>query len=158
MHDYVLDFCRLITDNFDMATKRQTASTKAKTIVIRRSGRGAQVKLLAKSPNHALSVTSLRKELGLNRKLFSRLTGYSERALAKWEAGEKLSGASLQKMIEMGRLQQGLAAVMKSDFIPQWLQTPNDAFDGLKPIEVVERGEIDRIWHMVYELESGMPG
>jgi hypothetical protein len=34
----------------------------------------------------------------------------------------------------------------------------NHAFGGLKPLEVIERGEIDRLWNMVYELRSGMPG
>ena len=61
-------------------------------------------------------------------------------------------------MNEMLRLHRALTAVMKADYVPQWLQEPNDAFGGLKPIEVVERGEIDRIWRMVYVLESGMPG
>jgi hypothetical protein len=28
----------------------------------------------------------------------------------------------------------------------------------LKPIEVIERGEIDRLWEMVYRLRSGIPG
>lgn len=105
-----------------------------------------------------LNVADLRDELGLNRRLFSRLTGYSERAIADWESGKQLSEASRQRMIQMQRLHQALARVMESDFIAEWLQTPNDAFAGLKPIEVVERGEIDRIWRMIYELQSGMPG
>ena len=37
-----------------------------------------------------------------------------------------------------------------------WLDTPNDAFDGLKPLEVIERGEIDRLWNMIFYLESGV--
>jgi len=29
--------------------------------------------------------------------------------------------------------------------------------DGSTPLQVIERGETDRIWRMVYELESGEP-
>jgi DNA-binding transcriptional regulator YiaG len=105
-----------------------------------------------------VQVSTVREGLGLNRKSFSRLTGYSERAIADWESGKELSEASRQRMHEMERLQRALSRVMKDAFIGQWLQTPNDAFTGLKPIEVVERGEIDRVWRMIYELESGMPG
>jgi hypothetical protein len=47
---------------------------------------------------------------------------------------------------------------MDAKAIGQWLQQPNPAFDGLKPLEVIERGEIDRIWAMVYQLESGTAG
>ena len=38
-----------------------------------------------------------------------------------------------------------------------WLKDPNPAFDGSTPLQVIERGETDRIWRMVYELESGEP-
>lgn len=105
-----------------------------------------------------IPVADLRQELGLNRRLFSRLTGYSERAIAKWERGQELSDASQQRMREVQRLQHALSRVMKAEFIGEWLRTPNEAFTGLKPIEVVERGEMDRIWRMVFELESGAPG
>ena len=38
------------------------------------------------------------------------------------------------------------------------MATPNDAFNGLKPLEVMERGEVDRIWQMIFVLRSGVPG
>lgn len=41
---------------------------------------------------------------------------------------------------------------------PPWLTAPNDAFDGLKPLEVIERGESDRIWQMIFLMRSGSPG
>ena len=46
---------------------------------------------------------------------------------------------------------------MSPEAIPGWLNSPNRAFDGLKPIEVIERGEIDRLWDMIFYLESGIP-
>ena len=110
-----------------------------------------------KPSQQILAVAGLRQSLGLNRKLFSRLTGYSERTIADWEAGKEVSGSSRQRLTEIQRLQAALARVMRSEFVGQWLQTPNPAFDGLKPIELVERGEIDRVWKMIYRLESGQP-
>jgi DNA-binding transcriptional regulator YiaG len=105
-----------------------------------------------------LKVLPVRKRFGLSRKLFSRLSGYSERAIAEWESGKSLSGASRQRMVELERLQHGLAQIMNEEFVGEWLQTPNAAFNGLKPVEVIERGEIDRLWRMVYLVESGVPG
>ncbi len=46
---------------------------------------------------------------------------------------------------------------MKTASIGTWLLKPNAAFDGLKPIEVIDRGEIDRLWSMIYYLRSGSP-
>ncbi|HEX4141911.1 MAG TPA: helix-turn-helix domain-containing protein [Pirellulales bacterium] len=142
-----------------MTTKqRQTTRSKREPAAAGRSKKGTPASLAAGSLAKTVSVVTLRKEFGLNRKMFARLTGYSERAIAQWESGTALGGASVQKMNEMLRLHRALAEVMKADFVPQWLQQPNDAFGGLKPIEVVERGEIDRIWRMIYLLESGTPG
>jgi hypothetical protein len=93
--------------------------------------------------------------LGLSRKAFSRLAGFSERALADWESGKKLSEPGRRRIREIERFQERLAEVVAPAAIPEWLETPNDAFDGLKPLEVIERGEIDRLWNMIFYLESG---
>jgi len=47
--------------------------------------------------------------------------------------------------------------VMQPAQIGHWLKSPNPAFDGSTPLQLVERGEIDRIWRMLYDLESGQP-
>lgn len=53
------------------------------------------------------------------------------------------------------QLHKRLSRVVKASAIPAWLEKPNQAFDGFTPIELVERGEIDRLWDMIYHLESG---
>jgi hypothetical protein len=58
----------------------------------------------------------------------------------------------------MDRLLDALARVMQPQQVGQWLKSPNPAFDGSTPLQVVERGESDRIWRMLYDLESGQPG
>lgn len=62
----------------------------------------------------------------------------------------------LPRIRELERFQERLAEVVRSEFIPEWLETPNQAFEGLKPLEVIERGEIDRLWDMIFYLESGV--
>jgi hypothetical protein len=51
-----------------------------------------------------------------------------------------------------------MESLVSKEAIGPWLKEPNLAFDGSTPIQVIERGEIDRIWRMIYELESGEPG
>jgi hypothetical protein len=57
---------------------------------------------------------------------------------------------------EVQRFQARLSRVIKSELIPEWLATPNDAFDGLKPLELIERGEMGPLWDMIFYLESGI--
>ena len=46
--------------------------------------------------------------------------------------------------------------MVKQEAIPGWLDSPNEVFGGLQPLEVIERGEVDRLWTMIYYLESGV--
>lgn len=107
----------------------------------------------------AAPLREIRAGFGISRARFSRLTGFSERALADWESEKRAPDApTLRRLKELFRLRLQLALIMKPESIAAWLDTPNTAFDGLKPIEVVERGEIDRLWLMIHELGSGTPG
>jgi hypothetical protein len=87
-----------------------------------------------------------------------RLTGFSPRSVAKWSEGVPPSPKQEKALVEMDRLLDGLARVMRPAQVGQWLKSPNPAFDGSTPLQVVERGEIDRLWRMLYDLESGQPG
>ena len=57
---------------------------------------------------------------------------------------------------ELDRIVQALAEVINDEALGPWMVRPDQAFDGLKPIEVIERGEVDRIWRMVFLLRSGV--
>lgn len=103
-----------------------------------------------KAVSHSPSVANLRQSLGLTRKMFSRLTGYSERAIAEWESGKEQSDSSRQRLTEIHRLRKALLGIIPSGEIGTWLLTPNQALDQFKPLEIIERGEIDRIWRLVH--------
>ena len=102
-------------------------------------------------------IRTLREAMHMPRKTFSRLIGFSERAVAGWESGnQSLNELAERRLHELERLQEGLKSVVSGDAIPAWINTPNQAFDGLKPLEVIERGETDRLWQMIFMLESGV--
>jgi DNA-binding XRE family transcriptional regulator len=101
------------------------------------------------------AVREFRAELGLNRKQFARLTAASERAIADWENDQPISPVNQKSLRESERLCRALMKIMKPEHVGKWLDTPNDAFSGLKPLDLVERGEVDRLWRMIFEVESG---
>jgi DNA-binding transcriptional regulator YiaG len=110
---------------------------------------------VVQSKSFGEQIMDLRKSLGITQKTFAQLISSSPRAVAKWEAGERPGGQTKRTLAELRRLHSGLSGVMKKDFIAEWLSTPNSAFDDLKPIEIIERGESDRLWRMIYYLEAG---
>lgn len=99
-----------------------------------------------------------RAAFGLPQPLVVRLTGFSPRSVAKWSQGQAPSPKQERALAEMDRLLDGLARVMEPVQVGRWLKQPNSAFDGSTPLQVVERGELDRVWRMLYDLESGQPG
>lgn len=86
-----------------------------------------------------------------------RLTGFSPRSVAKWSEGVPPSPKQERALAEMDRLLDALSRVMQPGEVGDWLKSPNPAFDGSTPLQVVERGESDRLWRMLYDLESGQP-
>lgn len=100
----------------------------------------------------------LRQRLGMARPVFSRVVNVSERTIAKVESESETAEKLKRPYNEIYRLLDALQDVVDVDLLGYWFQKPNDAFDGLKPLEVIERGEIDRLWNMVFELRSGMAG
>jgi DNA-binding transcriptional regulator YiaG len=121
---------------------RSATATKARHVALR----GKQ------SP---VDVKTLRKLLGLNRKQFARLTAASERAVADWENHQPISPVNQKSLRESERLCRALMKIMKPDHVGEWLNAPNEAFLGLKPLDLIERGELDRLWRMIFEIESG---
>ena len=124
--------------------------------------RGASKKLIALKGGRSVAVgqkaKQLRRSMGMTRPVFARLVDISERSLADLESQKRAPTSSVQRRVaEVDRLQAALAQVIDAEAIGQWLQTPNPAFGDLKPLELIERGQTDRLWRMIHEIESGQP-
>ena len=59
---------------------------------------------------------------------------------------------------ERVRYRTALEDIIKPEVIGDWLRRPNKQFDGSTPLQVIERGETDRLWRMIWHLREGNPG
>lgn len=132
----------------DASAKRR--STKAVGFRVVRSG------TVTKTAEKA-SFASLRTSIVLTQAEFAKLFPISVRSLAGIESGAAPSESATRRFHELIRLIAALGEIMKTASIGTWLLKPNNAFDELKPIEVIDRGEIDRLWSMIFYLRSGSP-
>jgi hypothetical protein len=80
----------------------------------------------------------------------------SERQLATIEKRGTASEPTQRRLQEVKRIVDALSEVMDNKSIGGWMLQPNEAFGGLKPLEVIERGESDRIWQLIFHLRSGV--
>lgn len=114
-------------------------------------------KLVDEVAGNGTDVNALCRTYQLKREELGRLTGFSLRALAEWARGKLPSQPAKRRLQEVRRLLDALAEIVKRESIPKWLHQPNPAFERLTPLQVIELGEIDRLWAMVHDLGSGQP-
>ncbi|HEY2711481.1 MAG TPA: antitoxin Xre/MbcA/ParS toxin-binding domain-containing protein [Chthoniobacterales bacterium] len=106
----------------------------------------------------ATDVRRLARTYKLSNEVVSRVTGASPRTVSYWNAGTPPQRSSAQKIKEATRLFDALADIIKGSAVGKWLQQPNKQFDGSSPLQVIERGEADRIWRMIWQLREGNSG
>ena len=122
------------------ARPAQRAATNART----RDARGENAHLRA-----------LRDGLGMTRAEFARLLGTTQRSIAAWEGGREPGDAHARAITQVRRIWKTAGNVMKSEHVGDWIRTPLEALGGLKPMEAIERGEHDRLWRVLFAVESG---
>ncbi len=104
------------------------------------------------------SVRGFCHSFGVTQDSFTRLSGFSPRAVAHWASGKIPRNSAQKQLNELVRLFAALSELVEAQAIGQWLKRANSAFDGSTPLQVIERGETDRIWRMIWELQSGNAG
>lgn len=133
---------------------RRVNSTSNKQAQSVRGGHVAVSPVLGVSAS--VKVEIVRQKLGISQEELARVTGYSTRSIAGWEAGRPVSVSARQKLTETDRLRSALAQIVGADHLGQWLRTPNPAFEGQTPIQLIERGESDRLWRMVHQINANV--
>jgi hypothetical protein len=83
--------------------------------------------------------------------------GCSERTLSNWESGRRLPQIFTGRFNELQKLYTELANSADPETIGSWITTPHDEFGGLKPLELIERGETFRIWHLIFLRRAPIP-
>ena len=138
--------------------KHNTKTTVAKRSPARRSPRVKSTAApLLGVPASPPGVREVCQRFRLVRQDLTRLTGYSLRAVDQWATGKPPAAPARKQLTELIRLFDALADLMDSKQVGPWLKSPNPAFANSTPLQVIERGEQDRLWRMIHQLETGEP-
>ena len=137
-----------------VAARARGATTRPRTSAADRRVR--QMIGLDPTPAAGLDVAAVRRLSGLSQAEFARVSGYSTRAVAGWEAGAALAEPARRRIIELRRLFRALAELMPANELGNWLRKHNAAFEDLAPMHVIERGESDRLWEMIHQIDANV--
>lgn len=105
----------------------------------------------------ANQLRDLRRRYGLSQALLSRLLDISLRTLSGAESARAVPVGMRRSTTQAVRLCDALGKAMQPGFVGQWLDQPNEMLGNLKPVEAIERGQIDLVWQVVEGLRSGSP-
>ena len=95
----------------------------------------------------AVSVRGLRSALGISRERMGRLLDVSARTIERWEDRDRLPSnrllgmrsAQIQEIVDLGLI------VYTPEGFVQFMSTPFPVFDGQTALQLVERGETERV-------------
>jgi transcriptional regulator with XRE-family HTH domain len=111
--------------------------------------------LLKRANKAGGEILALRKRYGLSQALLARLLDVSLRTVSGLESG---TVAPIRRnLTQVARLCGALGEAMQADFVSRWLDEPNEMLAGLKPVEAIERGQLDLVWQVIEGLRSGSP-
>ena len=102
-------------------------------------------------------VRELRQRYALSQALSARLLDVSLRTVSGAESGAVVPSQLRRNLTQVNRLCQALGEAMQPAFVGHWLDQPNELLGGLKPVEAIERGQLDLVWQVVEGLRSGSP-
>lgn len=139
-----------------MPAKQNKKRTSSSPRPASRGGAPAGRRAIVRSESSQPSAAELRARLQLTRPVFARLLGVSERTVADWEHAAPKSGSE-RAIKELRSVIAACERVMKPEFVGSWLVTANPSLGGFKPIELIERGETERVLRALFFVEAGIP-
>ena len=97
-----------------------------------------------------------RQSQGITRPLFAQIAHCSERTLASYETLARLPEKFTRPVAESVRLIHALRELAGDNAVlKEWLLKPNTAFAHRSPLSLIQSGEIDVLWGMVYQIRQG---
>ncbi len=143
------------------ATKRPSTlkpRPKTRTLSARVPGRLALQSAPAVAQPWHTQIDRLQNGFQLNQiQLATQLLNCAPRSLILWKKGRTPNPAVLIRLNELHRLYLALAQLMPAAEVGPWMKRTNDYLDPLTPLEVINRGQLDRLWHIIHNVATGMP-
>ena len=101
----------------------------------------------------------LRSRLELTPAELARAVASSEQTVNDWESTAKANPDAAADVEELAHFcDEFRHYFVNPNELPGWMRAANPAFGGLTPLQVVARGEIERLWRMLHMLSGGSIG
>lgn len=108
----------------------------------------------ADSPLYRHVVADARRALTLVE--IGQITGVGDRAVQNWARGSsKPEGASKERLLELKYVIEQLSDVYTDEGIDLWLHARQRAFDGRRPLDLLQEGQFEAVLALIERLAGG---
>lgn len=103
------------------------------------------------------TITYLQRCLGISDHELAAIVGATPRSVARWRDDAALPQRAARRRIgDLVGLCERLLSTFEADDVQGWLRGENRALGGLRPIEAVRAGRLDRVHDALEVIDSGI--
>jgi len=105
---------------------------------------------------YAKKLGQIREEAGLSSSDVARILGTSPRTVFRWATGRTPRGESRERLLELAAVVDLLSRVMRPEAASAWLFDPNPLLDMERPVDLIGRGEYQRVCAAIGAIAEGV--
>lgn len=103
------------------------------------------------------TIDQITKDFSISIENLARFLNASTRTVMRWKKERvKPSLHHRERLEKMAYIDRRLRQVLKPDAIERWLHAHNDSLGGKRPIDLLAKGQYDKLLAAIAQLEEGV--
>jgi transcriptional regulator with XRE-family HTH domain len=101
-------------------------------------------------------IQGIQKFAGVTAREVAQLIGTTPETISRWRGGKTEPQPKMRdSLLLLGWLVSELAELYQPQEAHFWLFAPNKVFHGERPVDLIERGETERVLQLIAQLKDG---
>jgi len=106
---------------------------------------------------HAHTIEQITEDFSISIETLARFLNTTSRTVMRWKKeGVKPSSHHREKLEKIAYIDRKLRQVLKPEGVERWLHAYNDSLGGKRPIDLLAKGQYDKLLAAIAQLEEGV--
>lgn len=106
---------------------------------------------------HAQTIEKITEDFSISIETLARFLNTSTRTVMRWKKeGVKPSIQHRERLEKLAYIDRRLRQALKPEAIERWLHAYNDSLGGKRPIDLLARGQYNKVLSAIAQLEEGV--
>jgi uncharacterized protein (DUF2384 family) len=106
---------------------------------------------------HAQTIEQITGDFSISVETLARFLNTTSRTVMRWKkAGVKPSIRHRERLEKIAYIDRRLRRVLRPEGIERWLYAYNDSLGGKRPLDLLAKGQYDKLLSAIAQLEEGV--